>query len=368
MRFDFDSTQTALRESARKFLAKYGTGTALQAASAKQLGYDPETWRKATEELGWGGVAIPEDLGGFGLGHVAMAGLLEEMGYAQFCSPFLGSIGFASTALAECGKATLARATLPSLADGSQRAALAWRAQGGGPESLGVSAEKSGADYVLRGEAHYVVGGGTATTLVILASSAEGPVLVRASAGVSGLEQRITPVMDPTRGRGAVILNEVSVPEDDVAHLTGEALARIFDLCRVGLAAEMVGGAQRTLDMAVEYAKERRQFGRAIGSFQAVKHMCADMMVQVESARSAAYFAAWAADASPESLPKAAAMAKAYASDAFFYCASQNIQIHGGIGFTWEHDAHFFFKRARASAEMLGNADWHRSRIADWVL
>jgi alkylation response protein AidB-like acyl-CoA dehydrogenase len=145
-------------------------------------------------------------------------------------------------------------------------------------------------------------------------------------------------------------------------------MARIFDLSRVALAAEMLGGAERCLEMAVDYAKQRQQFRRPIGSFQSIKHMCADMLLRVESTRSAVYFAAWAADHDADALPRAAATAKAYASDAFFQCAGDNIQIHGGIGFTWEHDAHLYFKRAQASAMLLGDGDWHRARIADWIL
>jgi alkylation response protein AidB-like acyl-CoA dehydrogenase len=233
-------------------------------------------------------------------------------------------------------------------------------------------ARSDGGEVVLSGAKRYVIDGHSADLLVV-AARAEGS---RGEEGVSlflvpgdapGLSRHALPTMDPTRRQAELRLEDVRVPVD--ARLGEEgaewpALAKILDLATVALAAEQVGGAQRCLDMAVAYAVEREQFGRAIGSFQAIKHKCADMLLRVESARSAAYYAGCVAAEDRDELPMAASLAKAYCSEAFFHCAGQNIQIHGGVGFTWEYDPHLYFKRARATEQYLGEPSWHRERIA----
>jgi len=244
----------------------------------------------------------------------------------------------------------------------------------GRPDATGIEAvaRRDGGDFVLSGDKSFVLDGHTAGLLLVAArspesSGEEGISLFVVPSDSPGLERRLLPTMDQTRKQAELRLNEVRLPASALMGEEGEGwktLSGALDLAAVALAAEQVGGAQRCLDMSVEYAKERVQFGRPIGSFQAIKHKCADMMVEVESARSASYYAGWAAAEDAEDLPVAAALAKAFCSDTYFRCAAQSLQIHGGVGFTWEYDVHLYFKRAKSAEILFGSPAYHRERVA----
>jgi alkylation response protein AidB-like acyl-CoA dehydrogenase len=326
------------------------------------------------EELGFTSLAIPEVYGGAGLGFVEIAAVSEEMGRALLCSPFFATVCLAASAVLAGGTEEQKRELLPGIAAGQTTAALAltppsgrWDAPGSG-----VTYVARGAGYELSGASSFVIDGHTAELVLVVARPASAPMdgepfIFVVPASTPGLERRVLTTMDMTRKQAELTLRQVQLPSSarlgDVGN-GAQTLARTQDLGKVALAAEQVGGAQRCLDMSVDYAKTRVQFGRPIGSFQAIKHKLADMFVQVESARSASYYAAWAAAHSEDELPTAAATAKAYCSDAYFAVAAECIQIHGGVGFTWEHDAHLFFKRAKSSETLFGAAAFHRDIVA----
>ena len=333
MRFAFTDEQVGLRRSVRKVLELHGGVGAARRAMQSELGHDGALWSRlggATRgDLGLAGLVIPERLGGAGLGWVEVAAVSEELGAALAPVPFFSTVCLATSVLLQCD----ADDALAAIAGGESAALV-----------LGTSSR-------------HVVDGHTADLLVV--ATDDGVFVVRADA--PGVRRRRIATVDPTRA-----LAEVQI--DATAPLRRVGDRADLDLARVALAAEQVGGAQRCLELSVEYAKVRHQFGRPIGSFQAIQHACADMFVLVESARSAAYHAAWTVDHDRNELAAAAATAAAYCGDAFHRCAGDTIQVHGGIGFTWEHDAHLYWKRARADRALLGAPATQRERIAEMIL
>jgi alkylation response protein AidB-like acyl-CoA dehydrogenase len=317
----------------RKVLELHGGVGAARRAMESELGHDRALWSRLSADLGLAGLVIPERLGGAGLGWVEVAAVSEELGASLAPVPFLSTVCLATSALLACN------------AD----------------DALAAIARGETAALVLGRASRHVVDGHTADLLVIAAD--DGVFVVRGNA--RGVRRRRMATVDPTR-----TLAEVEIDASAPLEWVGDRadVDRALDLARVALAAEQVGGAQRCLELSVEYAKVRQQFGRPIGSFQAIQHICADMFVLVESARSAAYHAAWTADCDPAGLPAAAASAAAYCGDAFYRCAGDTIQVHGGIGFTWEHDAHLYWKRARADRALLGTPSAQRERIAEMIL
>jgi alkylation response protein AidB-like acyl-CoA dehydrogenase len=284
----------------------------------------------------------------------------------------------AANALLVAGNEEQKQRYLPGIAEGTTRASLAYSGVSGdwSGATVAVTALASAEEYRLQGTTSFVVDGHCADLLVVAARSEgsagnEGISLFLVPTDAAGLERRVLPTMDQTRRLAEITLNDVCVPASSRMGAEGEAwplLSRTLDLAAIALAAEQVGGAQRCLDLAVAYAKERQQFGRAIGSFQAIKHKCADMMVKVESARSAAYYAGCCvAEGNEAELDTVAPLAKAYCSDAYFQCAADCIQIHGGVGFTWEYDIHLYFKRAKSSESLLGDAAFHRELLAQRI-
>ena len=374
MDFRFNEEQEELRTMARAFLEENSGSEAIRQAMESELGWKPELWSQMAQELGWASVHIPEAYGGLGLGYVELVALMEIMGEHLVCAPFLSSVVLSSNLLLEAASEDQKIEILPRLAEGESRAAVAFahRQGGSGPEDITAIVEKKSDGYVIEGEYGFVVDGHSADQLILAArrpgsEGLEGISLFLVSADTPGLERRALPTMDQTRRLAEVTLSGVTLPEETLLgefDSGGQALARGLQLSLVALAAEQVGGAQACLDMSVAYAIEREQFGRAIGSFQAIKHKCADMMVLVESARSAVYYAACAATERGDELAACAALAKAYCSDAYFQCAADAIQIHGGVGFTWEYDVHLHFKRARSSENLLGAPPYHRERVA----
>lgn len=376
MDFAFTAEQRELREMARAFLAERSDSQQVRAAMESAPGFDPQTWKRIGAELGWPAAAIPESYGGAGMGAVELCVLMEAMGEALLCAPFFASACLAAAALLACGSEAQKRAHLPGIASGECIAALGFSQDCGRWDADGVQLRfrRDGGNAILSGVLRCV--DGHCADLLLLAARAEGSrgaegiALFAVPAHAKGLTRERLPTMDATRCLAALRLDEVRVPAD--ARLgEGEpawpGLQRALQRASVALAAEQVGGAARCLELAVAHAKQRVQFGKPIGAFQALKHKMADMMVQVESARSATYYAACVADDDADALPAASAMAKAAASDAYTFCAAQALQIFGGVGFTWEYDLHLYFKRARSSAVLLGDSAWHRERLAQCI-
>jgi alkylation response protein AidB-like acyl-CoA dehydrogenase len=380
MDFAFTEEQEALRETARGFLAEHSSPERVRAAMTSERGFDPKTWKQIAE-LGWTAVNVPEPYDGLGLGSVEQSALLEVMGESLLCAPYFASTALGANALLVAGTEEQKRTWLPRIAAGEIVATLAFSGATGGiePEDVAVRARlpDGGDGFVLDGEADFVVDGHTADLLVVAAHCESDEVLglFAVPTDAAGLARRVHPTLDQTRRLAALSLRGVALPAAAAMRPDpdGLRLREILDRAAVALAAEQVGTAQRCLDLAVSYAKERVQFGRPIGSFQAIKHKCADMMVELESARSAAYYAACVAAEVPPGayadglageLPGVASLARAACSDACIRCAADCLQIHGGVGFTWEYDAHLYFKRARSSEVLLGDPAWHRERIA----
>jgi alkylation response protein AidB-like acyl-CoA dehydrogenase len=363
--FDLTDEQQAIKSTAHDFLAARYKGERIRELAESEHGFAQADWEEMAE-LGWPGLALPEEWGGQGLGIVELAVLFEEMGYALAPSPLLSNT-VAGLALALCGSDDQRERFLRPLAEGSLRGTPAlWDA--GTPGAIGefaMEAREDGDGVVLDGEKVLVMDAAAADFLLVATADGRRHVVERDAAGVS-----IAPStsIDLTRRLYAVRFDGVRVASRDSLPAAGADYFDVFFRVCVAVAAESTGIAQRALEMAVEYAKDRQQFGRPIGSYQAVSHRCAQMLLETENSRSAVYGAAWAADAEPSSLPRAASMAKAYASDAGWRVPDASIQVHGGIGFTWEHDLHFFLKRGKANAAMFGDAKWHRERVADAVL
>ncbi len=377
MDFAFNEEQEELRSMARAFLEENSGSEQIRKAMESELGYDPEVWRQIGAELGWTSVHIPEAYGGLGLGYVELVALMEIMGGSLLCAPFFSSVCLAANALLVAGSEAQKCEYLPGIAGGTTRATLAYAGSSGGwdASSIEIIAEPDGDDFVLRGVATFVVDGHCADLIIVAARSQgsvgnEGVSLFVVPGDSQGLRRNPLPTMDLTRRLAEIECDGVRLPASALLGEQGAGwpkLSRILDLAVIALAAEQVGGAQRCLDLAVAYAKEREQFGRPIGSFQAIKHKCADMLVAVETARSALYYAACIADDGSDHLTTNASLVKAWCSEAYFCCAAESIQIHGGVGFTWEYDPHLHFKRARASESWLGDPNYHRERIAQAI-
>src|SRR5215471_7351573 len=366
MNLGVSAEQRELRESVRRFLAERAPLPRVRELMDAPDAMDAEVWRQAADQLGLQGIAIPEEYGGAGFSFAEQAIVLEELGGALYTGPYLASAVLAASALLASEDEGARRDFLPGIACGETVATLAFTEDNGSwePDAIRLAAAKNGTGWRLDGHKSFVLDGHTAGLILAVAATDAGLSLFAVDAAAGGLSRTPLPTLDQTRKLArlefdAVAGRLIGSPGDAAA-----VLDRVLDVAAVALAAEQLGGAQRALDMAVEYAKIRHQFGRAIGSFQAIKHRCADLLLEVESLRSAVGFAAAAvADGSPE-VPAVASLIKAYASDTFFHVAGENIQIHGGIGFTWEHDAHLYFKRAAASQLFLGDAAYHRERLA----
>lgn len=377
MNFAFTEEQEELKKSARQFLENYSASEAVRRLMETDTGYDEQVWSRIGTELGWPSLHIPEEYGGSGFTYVELIAVMEEMGRALLCAPFFSTVCLAANALLVGGTEDQKQEYLPGIAAGETIATVAYTEPSGKWDASGIAATatEDGDEVVLEGTKSFVIDGHTASLLIVAArrpgtTGAEGVDLYLVPAETAGVGRRLLNTMDMTRKQAEIKLDGVRVPG---ANRLGDAgsgwdtLSKTLDLACVALAAEQVGGAQMCLDMSVDYAKVRVQFGRPIGSFQAIKHKCADMLLEVESARSAAYYAGWAAAEDNEELLTVAPLAKAYCSDAYFHCAAENIQIHGGIGFTWEHDAHLYFKRAKSSEILFGDATYHREILAQRI-
>jgi alkylation response protein AidB-like acyl-CoA dehydrogenase len=377
MDFQLTEEQEELGQMARIFLAEQSGPEQVRAAMQSPLGYDTEIWDQITSELGWPSVHIPEAYGGLGLGHVDLSILLEATGETLLCAPFFSTVALGVNAILQIGTDSQKKERLPGLAEGEQTATLAFAEASGRWDAQGIEtlATANGEGFILEGKKCWVVDGHSADLLLIAGRSPgttgeEGISLFAVEGDAPGIARKTLPTMDQTRKIAEIELSSVHVGPNAILGEFGQAwpgLRRTLDLAAIALAAEQVGGAQRCLDLAVAYAKERDQFGRPIGSFQAIKHKCADMFLDVETARSALYYAACIADDGSDDLTTNASLAKAWCSEAYFRCAAESIQIHGGVGFTWEYDPHLHFKRARAGESWLGDPNYHRERVAQAI-
>ena len=370
MSMTFTEEQDEFRTSVRRFLEQKSSSADVRRLMETDAGYDPAVWQQMAGQLGLQGLALPEEYGGSGYGFIEQIAVLEEMGRALLCAPYFSSVVLAGTAVVQSGDDAAKRDLLPGIADGSTIATLAWVENPAewGTGSLSTTAKWSGGGYTIDGTKTLVLDGHTASLILVVARAGGGPSLFAVDASASGLTRRKLETLDMTRKVAA--LEFAATPARLISDEGAAAgiLERTLRLAAVALAAEQVGAAQKCLDMSVEYAKLRVQFGRPIGSFQAIKHKCADMLLEVESARSAAYYAAWAAADGSDELPLLASLAKAYCSDAFANAATESIQIHGGIGFTWEHDAHLYYRRAKSTEQFLGSPAEHRDLLAQQLL
>ncbi len=368
MEFDLSKPQKLLQRSARELFARGCPAKKVRALMATDTALDPELW-SAVAEQGWPGIHLSESKGGLGLGVVDLAVVAEEMGRACFPGPFLGTV-WAATLVAE---ANATSKYLPSLAAGESKGAVALLESDASWDlaEVRLQAKRAGNGYQLTGRKAFVSDAGVADVIVCVARAGEDFALVAVPAGTAGLSIRPTPGLDQTRKLYDVVFDGVTVGADGVLAV-GDAARRALDrsvqVATVVVCADMLGGMQWILEDAVEYAKTRQQFGKPIGSFQAVQHMCADMLLWTESSRSAIYFAAWALDAEPEGAARAVSTAKVYTSDASREVANRGVQVHGGIGFTWEHDLHLYYKRSKASEILFGDASHHRAQLADLTL
>ena len=370
MSMTFTEEQDELRKNVRRFLEQKSSPADVRRLMDTDEGYDPAVWQQMAVQLGLQGLALPEEHGGSGYGFIEQIAVLEEMGRALLCAPYFSSVVLAGTALVQSGDETAKRDLLPGIADGSTIATLAWveNPTEWGTGSLSATAKRSGGGYTIDGTKTLALDGHTASLILVVAQADGGPSLFAVDASASGLTRRKLETLDMTRKVAALEFDGTPARLIAAEGVAAGILERTLRLAAVALAAEQVGAAQKCLDMSVEYAQLRVQFGRPIGSFQAIKHKCADMLLEVESARSAAYHAAWAAAAGSDKLPLLASLAKAYCSDAFANVAAENIQIHGGIGFTWEHDAHLYYRRAKSTEQFLGSPSEHRDLLAQRLL
>jgi alkylation response protein AidB-like acyl-CoA dehydrogenase len=371
MDFGLSEEQELLQRSAREFLERECTAAFVRTVAGDEEGYPRALYRQMAE-LGWNGLMVPESYGGLGLGFLELALLTEEMGRAALPGPFFSSSVLATIALMEGASAGEKRHWLPRLATGDAVGTVAFLEESDRLDAEGIQAraKKSRTGYRLSGVKMFVTDAHVADFLVAAfrtGSKSEDVSLFLVPKEAPGLTVRSLPNVDGTRRSSEVEFRDVELPSSSL--MGGEnkgwtTMSKLLDAAAIALAADALGGSERTLEMAVEYSKVREQFGRVIGSFQAVKHMAAEVVSEIEPARSLVWYAAYAYDALPREASRAASMAKARLSDVYTRASNRAVQIHGGIGFTWEHDIHFWFKRAKWNELSFGDPTYHRERLA----
>lgn len=366
MKLAFTEEQGELRKGLRRLLEKTSGSAELRRLLETDLGYDPELWDLMAKQVGLQGLAIPEEYGGSGFGWMEQVAVFEEMGAALLSSPYLASVALGAPMILHSDDGQAKRDLLPGIASGAVVATLALAEDAGlwAAQEVALTATRTAEGWRLDGHKSFVLDGMAADLILVVATTPDGPSTFAVNGAAAGLTRRRLETMDPTRRLARLEFAQTLARQIGTSAGTVAALSRTLDLAAVALAAEQVGGAARCLEMSVEHAKTRIQFGQPIGTFQAIKHKCADMLLDVELARSAAYYGGWAATENLDELPVAASLAKAFCSQAYFHVAAENIQIHGGMGFTWEHDAHLYFKRAKSSGLLLGDAGYHREALA----
>ena len=377
MDFDFSQEQVMLRGLTREFLTRESSPRAVRALMDEPRGFDAATWQQIAE-LGLPGLAIDAGYGGQGLGMVEQALVLEEMGRTAYPGPYFATTVLAGSAIAASGQPNQLARYLPDIARGRTLATLAviedvlsWTSAG-----VRMAAQRRGDGFVLSGTKRFVPFANVADLLLVVArtsadASSDGTTVFAIPADTAGVTETLNVEMDHTARTSTLVFDNVAVPADAVVgeidrgwDVIGPTLQR----AAVGAAAQMLGAARRCMEMSVEYAKMRQQFGQPIGTFQAIKHACAEMLLEVENAHAATFYAAWAIDAQSPDAPLAVAAAKAYVGGASRKVCGSAIQVHGGIGFTWEYDLHLFVKRAKHFEPLYGDADFHREQALRFVL
>jgi alkylation response protein AidB-like acyl-CoA dehydrogenase len=369
MDLTYSEEQDELRKVVRSFLAKHSDEATVRRLAADPQGHDPVVWRRMAGELGLQGLAVPEEYGGSGFGYVDLGIVFEEAGRALLGGPYFATVALAAEALLRCADEQARHDLLPGIASGETVATLALTEDSGRWDEQGIgltAAHDDTGSWRLTGVKTYVPDGHLADLLLVAARTPGGiSLLAVETADAPGLTRTPVPTLDQTRKQARIEFTDTPARLLGPEGTAWPALERTLATAAVLLSAEQVGGAAAALDAAVEYAKIREQYGRPIGSFQGIKHKCADMLMEIESARSAAYGGLWALDAGDEAeIAIAAALAQAFCSEAFTKVAADNIQVHGGIGFTWEHPAHLYFKRAKSSEVLLGTPSYHRELLA----
>lgn len=366
MNFAFSQEQEELRRTVRSFLAHKSPEAEVRRLMETPEGYDAAVWKQMAEQLGLQGLAIPEEFGGSGFSFVELGVVLEEMGRAVLPAPFFSSVVLAANTLLHAEDEAAKKNYLPAIAAGQTIATLAVTEESGRWDADGIrlQASRKSASWILDGAKMFALDGHIADLILVAARTEAGVSLFAVTGDADGVTRTPLATMDQTRRQARLQFCGTPATLIGADGRGWQTLSRVFDLAAVALAAEQVGGAEKCLQMSVEYATVRVQFGKPIGSFQAIRHKCADVLLQVEAARSATYYALWAAAELRDELPAVASVAKAYCSEAYVHAALENIQIHGGIGFTWEHPAHLYFKRARSSELLLGAPTHHREQLA----
>lgn len=365
MNFGLSESQRILKENARKFFVNECPMTEVRRVMETGDAFDAGLYRKMAEQ-GFTGIIFPERYGGLGLGKVEMAVLLEEMGWALVPGPYFSSVLLAGAVIDASGSSAHKQRYLTPIAEGNARATLAVLESAASWNLDSVSMKLRG--NKLDGEKLFVTDAAAADFLVVAVRDGNEPAIVVVDAKAPGITITALPAVDLTRKIYSVRFDNVEGEVLAKGHAAGVALDAAMQVAATGLSAELTGGMQRGMEITVEYAKTRKQFGRPIGTYQAVQHQCADMYIWTESSRSAALYAAWMLDSGDSGAATAVSVAKMYASDAAREVASRTIQVHGGMGFTWENDCHLYYRRAKASEVMLGDATFHRDRIAQAVV
>lgn len=374
MDFDFTQDQVMLKDNAREFLSAKSPTTFVRTMFEDKTGFSRDMWKEIAD-LGWLGLTFPEDHGGLNLGSVELSLLLEEMGRAVFPSPFFSSVVLAGTAINAAGDKDQKEKYLGGIASGNLIATMGIleEAHNWGPEAIKLKAESGGGGFVLNGMKRFVPFAHAADVILVPARTSSSPTgisLFAVDAKTQGVEMSPMNHIDMTSKASQVTFHNVIIPEENIIGEIDAAwpvMKEVLQKAAVGAAAEMLGCSRKAMEMSVEYAKVREAFGQKIGQFQAIKHKCADMLVDVESSHAAVYYAAWAQDAKAPDAALAASVAKAYVGDAARKVCGDSIQVHGGIGFTWEFDLHLWFKRAKYYEPMYGDVEYHREQALQYL-
>ena len=372
MEFELNETQKLFQRSARELFAQDCSPTLVREMIEKNEPYSDAVWKLLVDQ-GWTGLIFSEEDGGLGLGMVELAVAFEEMGRALVPGAFLSTVALAGSLIERACSPEYRATRLQAICGGQSKAtvALLEDSTNWNPDAVAMQATPVEGGYRLSGKKLFVSDASVADCIITVARAGSSLVLAFVDSKSPGVTIKPMPALDVTRSLSAVEFNDVVVNSEDVMSDGAKAraaLKRALDVATLALSAEMVGGMQWLLEASVEYAKTRKQFGKPIGQFQAVQHHCANMLLMTESTRSAVYFAAWQMGNDPEQAPLAVSMAKAYASDGYREVGNLAVQVHGGIGFTWDENVHFYYKRAKASELMFGDATYHRERIAQLVI
>ncbi len=371
MDFAFSDEQEQFRETLRRFFAEHAPMAEVRRTLETAEGFDGALWKRMARELGLQGVHLPEAYGGQGFSFLELGIVQEELGRALVPTPYFSTVCLAANAILNAGSEGDRRALLPAIASGERTASLAWLEGSGGWDlpSVSLACHPEGGSFVLDGVKTLVSDGDAAELLLVVGrlpgtQGEDGITLLRVDRTAPGVKLDVPASLDPTRRQARVEFAGARAEALGSAGTAGAALLKTLSQATVCLAFEMMGGAARCLEMAVAYAKTRIQFARPIGAFQAVKHKCAEVLLELELARSAAYYAGWAAAEAHPDLAVAASLAKAAGAEAYLRAAAENLQIHGGVGFTWEYDPQLYYKRAKASEILLGDPSLHRANLA----